>query len=540
MQFCLDQALTDDDIDALLLIKNELGHVPQAYFELPENAAKKTLLSLSYQAIEYHTLTYYNEAIDALLKLHSECKVLPNKIISLFAVCAQKTNRKEEMAAAIKDYAENAVTEKRYSDAMNAIKNIYSFADGGQDMWMFKDPKVLKEITDILKTIADNTPKIPFQGRSNSKKKVAIVSVNLVDHVMAYSKTMMQFARYVDKEKYECHLYFTEGTWGKKPQNFPIRFDQVHSTQAAPDFMRELNSLDVKLHFCPAIDAHQSATWLAEELEKSKIDGVIFQSGVNGAVQWVAASISNIPVKASLCLGVNMYQEGMDATVYMNNENLLREKEFWNESWGPQVFISGGADRKEAADTPALDRSILDVPENAVVFGTMTNYIHVRITKEYLECVAKVLENCPESYFLCMGNGSSEKAKGLMEKKGLSKRCRWLGQQRKPFAALKLLDFYFNEFPSGGSQSIRECMACDVPAMAMKYSAAHHESVGADIVGPKQAILENNPDKYAKLAISWIQNKAIRQQALERQIDRSKKLYSADSFINKITDILDR
>ena len=98
----------------------------------------------------------------------------------------------------------------------------------------------------------------------------------------------------------------------------------------------------------------------------------------------------------------------------------------------------------------------------------MSNYIERRITTEYLECVSEVLNACPEAYFICMGQGDNSHARNFMEQQGLAEKCRWLPKQSNCFAALKLLDF--NEFPVGGSQSIRECIACGIPAMALEYS----------------------------------------------------------------------
>ena len=123
-----------------------------------------------------------------------------------------------------------------------------------------------------------------------------------------------------------------------------------------------------------------------------------------------------------------------------------------------------------------------------------------------------------------------------MEQQGLAEKCRWLPKQSNCFAALKLLDF--NEFPVGGSQSIRECIACGIPAMALEYSKNHHESVGANIVGD-EAVLDGNKDAYVQQAIAWIKDKDLRYAAKLRLDRRSKELYSAESFINKLADLLD-
>ena len=175
--------------------------------------------------------------------------------------------------------------------AMNCIKHIFTFAGGGKDYWIFNNPEGMIYISEVLQGIADQIDKLMPIPRSNSKPRYAIVTVNLVDHIMAYSKTAMQFARYLDSEKYDCYLYFAEETWGEKPQDFSIKFNFPSSYNSGPEFMAELKRLPVSVRTCPPVNALNSAKWLAETLQKDQIDGVIFQAGVNASVQWVASAI---------------------------------------------------------------------------------------------------------------------------------------------------------------------------------------------------------------------------------------------------------
>ena len=79
-----------------------------------------------------------------------------------------------------------------------------------------------------------------------------------------------------------------------------------------------------------------------------------------------------------------MYQTGQHATVYMNQINLEREQDFGDLN-GNQYFISGGADRLEAQQAPALLKEDYNLPEDCITFGTMSNYIeytnHIRISR---------------------------------------------------------------------------------------------------------------------------------------------------------------
>ncbi|MCH2205477.1 MAG: hypothetical protein MK132_06375 [Lentisphaerales bacterium] len=167
-------------------------------------------------------------------------------------------------------------------------------------------------LSEVLQGVADQIEKLLPTPRKNSKPRYAMVTVNLVDHIMAYSKTAMLFARYLDPEKYDCYLYFAEETWGEKPQDFAIEFSFLSSYKTAPEFMQELKQLPVTVKTCSPVNAIDSAKWLAEAMQKDQIDGVIFQAGVNASVKWVASAICDVPVRVSLCLGLNMYQAGQE------------------------------------------------------------------------------------------------------------------------------------------------------------------------------------------------------------------------------------
>ena len=51
--------------------------------------------------------------------------------------------------------------------------------------------------------------------------------------------------------------------------------------------------------------------------------------------------------------------------------------------------------------------------------------------------------------------------------------------------------------------------------------------------------MDGNKDAYVQQAIAWIKDKDLRYAAKLRLDRRSKELYSAESFINKLADLLD-
>lgn len=485
----------------------------------------------------FHTQDY-PAALAAGLRQAQRQPGLPNAFIGFLADCASRCERQADLSEIILRYAEAAIDRGQHALAMAAIKQIYSFC---YDMRLLQQPELVQRVARAHLRIAQAQKPIaqpPLAPAAKRRPRLAMVTVNLVDHVQAYAKTAMQFARYLDRDRYDCYLYFTEATWSQRPQSFALRFDTPHSIQRAPIFCRELQQSDATTAFCPALPFDASARWLAQQLTTDAIDAVIFQGGINAPIMWTAAHLAPIPARLNLCLGVNMYQPGLDATVYMNRANLDRERAWWDPAWGHQLYIGGGADLREAAQAPIPDRARLGIPADAITFGTLTNYVDSRITDAYLDCVATILRNCPRAIFLCLGGGSPARAQAHMAAAGLADRCRWLPQQSYPMIALKLLDLYVNEFPVGGSQSIRECLACGIPAIAMRCSASHHESVGADIVGDACAIPRHDPAAYADLALSLLHDEAARATAARQAHHRAANHYSAEHFIGALANTM--
>jgi len=481
----------------------------------------------------------YKRALNMGLRFHQYQAVLPEGYLVMFMECAQKLDRLAELFDIFMDYAHSLIKGGQLDKALHYMRLPFSFPRAGEHLYDIDKMSMVSNRLGTIASLLSESHSFPGLGKKTSAKlRLAVVTPLLVDDVQAWSKTSVQFARFYDRSKYELKLYYMDPCNPKRPSDWAINSIGAVSANTGKKSMKELQKLGVQAAFCPPVPYTEGALWLAGKFQEDGIDAVLFQGSVNTNMMWVASALSSVPVKMQLCLGVNMYQPGLDATIYMNNANLEKESQFWKEDWGVQRFIGGGADISEATRTVAPDRSLIDIPQEAIVFGTMSMFVEERVTEEYMDCVAEILINCPEAYFLCMGSEKVTSKKMYMEKKGVGERCRWLGLQREPFKVLKFLDFYFNEIPRGSSQSIRECMCCGIPALAMRYSADHHESVGADIVGSQYAIMENNPQAFIDRAIEWIQYPQIREQAAKDLFNRAQEKYSAENFVREVTEFM--
>ncbi|MBI3985484.1 MAG: hypothetical protein HY343_01065 [Lentisphaerae bacterium] len=482
----------------------------------------------------------YPEVVQAVVRASEKHPALPSHLLNLGLFAAKEAGLHGEMAWAIFRFAEAAADRGETALAMEMVKKIYVFA-AGRDAEMYYKPDCLVQVAALLEKIARPglaRRAVPLQGPPKTKPRLALVTPVMLEGTTAWAKTALQFVRYRDSAACDVYEYFADETVNRKQYFLGHQFVRSKtSEETAPRAMAELRAGGAVVKCIPpTLDWAEGSRWLAEELERDGIDAVIFQGNVETTMMWMASRWTHVPVKMTLCVGVNMYQTGQAATIYMSNRlNLEKEQAFWRPEWGRQVFMGGGADIAEAARTPPLNRAEFAIPPGAVAFGMLSNDVSVRVTEEYLACVAKVLKACPEAVFVCMGSGDVRQQIGCMTRAGVLDRCRWLSwQHMNAFASLKMLDFYYNEIPIGGSQVLIECMACGVPALAMVCGTKHHETVGADVVGPEFAIMEKNPDAYVARAVEWIRDPVRRAAAGKAQLARARQLYSAETFIRDL------
>ncbi len=483
------------------------------------------------------------EALDIFLEAAAKTPFLPDSLWRYGFHSAGRAERKPDMAEAFFAFAGKACEEGRPAIALEAVKHVYNSALSGRRAEFLLDGKRLVQVAGLHERVAegflDREPSAP-SGAPKRRPRVALVTINMLENVSAYSKTALQFAKFADRERCEVYEYFTEETLTERKQLFPIKFVQRHSELNAPGSLAAIRATGAAVKFVPTeLDWMEASLWLASEMERDAVDAVFFQGGVASPIMWQASRLAKIPAKCTLCVGVNMYQRGQAATVYMSNPaNLEKEKAFWKPEWGRQVFLRGGVDLEEAAAALPLRRADYGIPSDAPTFGLLGNYPAQRMTPPYMECVAKVLKRCPGSVFVCLGPGEPEDQKKFLEREGLLERSRWLSWQHKDsFASLKLLDLYFNEFPVGGAQSLLEAMACGVPALAVRWSSNYAESAGAEIAGPDFSMSGGDLDAYVERAVALLSNEEARRQAAAAQTRRVGELYSARSFVRNLCEL---
>jgi glycosyltransferase involved in cell wall biosynthesis len=375
----------------------------------------------------------------------------------------------------------------------------------------------------------------PGEGPQRSSLRVAMVVPNLIDYVVAYTKRVLHFADRLDPERYELSVYVSENLTARESPLFPFGCRNGSSKDTGARTIEVLQKQRIPLYLGSNTTGFtQTAGTIAGQLVRDRIDIAIFQSGLACPIDWLAARIADIPVKLSIHTGCSLFLPGMDATFMDSPDDMEREADVWTSVHGNRILMHKGTDLKELRRYEAYRRSEFGIPPDAVVIGTMSNHLDARLSSPYMTVLADILKSHSDAWLLFFGAAELPEQMDFFRTQGVGNRVKFGGKQSRSAPALKVLDIYANEFPVGGSQSVMEAIGCGLPVAAMKWSQAHAESVGAEIVGPEYAVPSRDPAAYARLIENWIVNPQQRHEAARKMLARAEQSFSVDSYVQRI------
>ncbi len=474
-------------------------------------------------------------AREYLCRVRKETKTLSAPIIAILIWLHRQMGDPQSAAYACVEYAHDAAA-RGFSDLALEACSAAMFLDQAGRFEITRYPEKTMPLVALYEQAARNIPDLPRRSvRGEGRRRVALITGNLVDHAVAYSRRVLNFARYTNRERFELFVYSTENLTQREEPLFPFGLDNGGSYECAPVCRQTLKALEVPVYLAPRnLTATKTAEAVIQQLEADRIDYAVFQTGMASPIDWLVARRSPVPVKAGIHIGSSPFNPGFDLYFFDNPVNIEREKACWTDAMGERIVLTSGVDIELLRKSPSVARSELNIPADAVVIGTVSNHLGERMSEAFCKLLVSVLQANPSAWYLGIGSPPHEERVKLFRDGGVLERVRFPGPVRTASAVLKILDIYANEFPLGGSESVKEAIACGIPVVALTWSDAHADSAGATIAGPDFSIPGRDVTAYETLLNHWITDAPARRQAGAQLAKRAEQLYSIRTYVTEI------
>ena len=498
---------------------------------------EKCVRGLLWKSAEYLRNGHEPEALNVLLQARSRLGYVPLSIMTNILWLCRRLGREQQAAGECLKFGQDAIG-MGYHDLGLEACSAALLLDAQGEFNIIRDPAALSGIAALYEQVAaTRAAGAALPACPGARIHVAVLVPNLVDHVVAYTKTVLHLARYMDREKFRLSVYVSENSSRRETSMFPFGCIDGTTPQTGACTLKELESLRIPVVLVPrSMRFTAAAAHLAETMNRNEVQILLLASGLACPIDWLAARWAGVPVRFGIHLGTSFFMRGLDATFIDNAENIRREEAYWGRDMGERIVWRAGTDTDELQRQPALSRERFGIPREAVVFGTLSNHLDRRLSIPYLETVGELLKTHAGAWFVAFGSGEIGDQKAFFESRGVASRVIFAGRQTQSGSALKLLDIYLNEFPVGGSQSVVEAMACGIPVVALRWSDAHAESAGASAVGESCAVENRDVRAYAALAGRWATDRAGRRTVGKELQSRAEKHYSVKNAIGALME----
>ena len=481
-------------------------------------------------------------ARDYLRKVRAETQTLAAPIIAILIWLQREMNDPQSAAYDCLNYARDA-SARGLDDLALEAGSAAIFLDQAGHFEITRSPEKTMPLAALYERAAGKLRAAPRRRVRNDlpSRRVALITGNLVDYAVAYSRRVLNLARYADPNRYDLRVYSTENLTRREQPLFPFGLENGGSAECAPACLQTLNALQVPVWFAPRhLPAIATAEAIIRKLEEDQIDFAVFQTGMASPIDWLVARGSPVPVKAGIHIGSSPFNTGFDLYFFDNPVNIERENGYWTDAMGKRALLTSGVDIEQLRSAPVLPRSELNIPPDAVLIGTISNHLGERLSIAFCELLIRVLQKNPLAFYLGIGTPPDEERMRLFRDGGVTERIRFPGPVRAASAVVKMLDIYANEFPVGGSESVKEAIACGIPTVALTWSNAHAESAGAIITGPEFAIPSRDPTAYEQRLNHWITDADARRAAGAQLARRAEEHYSIRRYVSLLFDHLEQ
>lgn len=460
--------------------------------------------------------------------------VLPVSLFRLLLAARQLTNQEDRIAGDYLELGCTAVDYGQYETGAEAIGAAF-VEDFAGALNLVYQPEQVRRGTDRYEIIAQHLEAIQPLGverKCGGRIRIGMLVSNLVDNVVAYTKRVLDFSKYLDFRKYDLRVYSTENMCNRA-RCLPCRHMADSSEKWGERSISLLRERNIPVYLARrTVRLLDAARDVASQIVVDGVDVLILQAGPTMPIDWFAARLADVPVKIHIHIGMPLYQRGVDVTLFDNKVNMERERLTWPSYAGDMRLMRQGTDLESLARQDAYDRGQLGLADDDVVIGVLSNHLDSRLSREYLDVITAILKDYPQTRFVPVGGRKlPDGASAHFRLAGVDRQVVHVPMQHEVGKILKVMDIFSAEFPVSGSQSVVEAMACGIPVVAMRSSDTHVGSTAVDIVGPEYEIGHNDPDAYRLRLVEWTTNAIARRAAGVAMRMRAEQEFSIKEYV---------
>lgn len=294
-----------------------------------------------------------------------------------------------------------------------------------------------------------NIIKAKKEERKEGKKLIGFLRDRMVENSpfkVEYSvlKPLMEDENFTSK--YEIKIY---------NMNY---IEKSQTDQKAVELMRSIG--------IPTFDAHipfydegfyfshlQKALYLRQKIVEDGVDIMIAPVSGYDISDFLIAT-RTAPKQIFWCHGNFEYDiEGIDKRITHIGPTPLNQSGYPIECFDFKTHERYLGQKEEKFKTEA-EKVRAKFPKGTVILGSIGRLVKVD-SKEYLEAVAKIMRECPNTIYLACGMGNIDSIKKQVEELGISDRFYFEGWV-DPDIYGYVIDVYLNTFPEVGGQSVQE------------------------------------------------------------------------------------
>ena len=233
-----------------------------------------------------------------------------------------------------------------------------------------------------------------------------------------------------------------------------------------------------------------------------------------------------------------------DVAIAVSNEVALSMR--LNSIWDPYKrggrmnlkVIQNGVNTEEfkRLETEDRRRKQLGIPKEATVIGIVAVFRDQKRLWLWIEVALRILETCPKTHFLLVGDGEWRgRIEAQIKKSGKESHFHLVGVQKDVIPYLSIMDIYLStsEF-EGLPIAMLEAMSCEVPVVATRAGG-----IGEVIQHGVQGYLSEIEEweKLSDYSIELIQNPMIHQKMSQAARERVKEGFSMNRMVKQLEEV---